>query len=234
VSFGGNSDNIRFKSFIMPSTSFPSNSRIRRRNPLLRGKKPVKKLWSIASQAQPCADTPRPQDNVIHRFVQQQDLGTILTTSASVATALGINFQLTNVPNSSSYTSLFDQYRIAEIEFWVQPQAQNNGGGAGILYSAVDYDSASSSLTPSQVSQYSNVLMAPMTIQGHYHRFVPHVAVAAYSGSFSSYQNQAAPWIDCSSSTVQHYGIVIAAGIAGGAVPLDGQVRYHLEFRNVV
>jgi hypothetical protein len=193
----------------------------------------LRRTWNVTAQPPPELNFQRPQDNVVHKFSFWQDLGTLFSTSASVPTSSGMNFQLTNCPNASTLVALFDQYRIARLEVWIQPQSTNNGGHAGMLYSAVDYD-ASASLTVTAISQLSNVVVGPASTIGHYHNFVPHVAVAAYSGAFSSFANETSPWIDTASSTVQHYGVIISAGVTTDVIPIDGQVRYHLEFRNTI
>jgi len=182
----------------------------------------------------PSLEHVRPQDNRIHSFIQQLDLGTILTTSNVGSVTAAQSFTLSQVPNNTAYVALFDQYRIREIEFWAYPAQSNNGGHTGTLYSAVDYDNAPA-LTPSTISQYSNVCMSPLTTMGHYHRFRPHVAVAAYSGAFTSFANQAAQWIDCSSATVQHYGIgLVSSTTTDNNIVIAGMVRFHLEFRNIL
>ena len=38
-------------------------------------------------------------------------------------------------------------------------------------------------------------------------RVYPRISTAAYSGAFTSYTNTKAPWIDCNSPTVQHFGM---------------------------
>jgi len=191
-------------------------------------------VWNAESQPTPHLNAVRPSDNVIHRFVQTADAGTVLTSSASVPVFQGVNFTLSGMPNASNYTALFDQYKIECIECWFYPAASNNGGHTGTLYTAVDYDSSSAPASITAIQAYSNVVTAPIATTGHYHRFRPHVAVAAYSGAFTSFQNQESPWIDCSSNTVQHYGIVLASTINSDALVIDGIYRYHLAFRNVL
>lgn len=206
------------------------------KSPAQRGlaRHPERKVWNIESQPFPNISRVPISDNQVFKVVQTADLGVVLSTSNLGTTAAGINFQLTNVPNKSDWEAAFDQYRITEIEVWLYLSSSNNGGHQGTLYSAVDYDSASTTLLPSQLAEYSNVIIAPVSTIGHYHKFRPGVAVAAYSGAFTSYAHELSPWIDCTSDTVQHYGVVLACSVTtDNALPVQAQVRYHLEFKNI-
>jgi hypothetical protein len=195
---------------------------------------PYKSLWSILAQPWPRANFVRPQDQVVHTFIQQLDLGTLYSTSATVTTAGGTAFTLSgSFPNYAAYTSIFDQYRIVRIEAWLSSTV-NNSGGAGNFFTAVDYDSASASLSLSAIQQYSNVL-ASIINNGHYHDFQPHVAIAAYAGAFTSFANEASPWIDSSSAGVQHYGLVsVAEATPSGIENLNLSCRMTVQFRNVI
>lgn len=193
---------------------------------------PIFLLW--APNAQPPPARNRPTDNQVYRFQQIVDFGTVLTSSNVTATLGGQNFQLSNLPQSATYTSLFDQYRFSAIELWLQPNQTNNGGHTGWLYSAVDYDNAAAPASLSALQQYSNVKEGPF-IDGQYHKYVPHVALAAYSGAFTSYANVTAPWLDCNSPTIQHYGLVFGVSVTtDNAITFNLQARFHLEFRNVL
>jgi hypothetical protein len=194
---------------------------------------PVKRLWSILAQPWPRAEAVRPQDNRVHTFVQQLDLGTLFTTSTTVPTSGATGFTLSgSFSNASSYLALFDQYRIVRVETWVACPV-NNSGGAGNWFSAVDYDS-SPSLTVSGIQQYSNVLTSSIT-NGHYHDFRPHVAMAAYSGTFTSFANEVSPWIDSTSASVLHYGLVaVSEATPTMAENFNLTARLTVQFRNVL
>jgi len=217
----------------MPKSS-KSKSVVRTQRTPRRSNAPIRALWNYTSQSMPHVIRMRPQDNVIHRFIQQVDGGTVITSNVGAAVAAGVVFTLANIPNTGAYTSLFDQYRITRVEAWLQPQNQVLATSVGMLYSAVDYDN-SPNLTVSGISQYSNVLQSPLAISGHYHSFNPHVAIAAYGGAtFTSYANEQSPWIDCTSSGVPHYGLSLVTSTSSVAVNVDIIARYHVEFRNII
>lgn len=193
----------------------------------------LRKLWNVDSQPIPNLNAVRPSDNQIHRFTWTSDAGTVLTTSVTVPAQTGISFVLSSVPDSSTFVALFDQYRIARIEAWIQPQSANNGGHSGMLYSAIDYTN-DTALTPTQIQEFSNVIVAPAATTGHYHSWVPHVAVGAYTGAFGGFKNEPASWIDCTSNTVRHYGLLISSAVTTDVITIDLIVRYHLEFKNIM
>jgi len=174
-------------------------------------------------------------DNKPYRISQELNAGTIISTSTTIPTFGATSFSVNSLDQISQLAAVFDQYRIDEIECWCIPnQLGLNAGGAGLLYSVVDYDDSSNLSTIGQAEDYTNCLCSPSN-EGHYRRFVPHAAVAMYSGSFTSYGNVASPWIDTASTNVQHYGLKMACtAITGGtAETIALQVRYHLSFRNV-
>jgi len=183
--------------------------------------------------AMPNLNAVKPSDNQIHKFTWTSDSGTVLTTSTTVPSQVGLSFVLSSVPGYATHVAMFHQYRISRIEAWIQPQSVNNGAHAGMLYSAIDYDN-DAALTPTQIQEYSNVMVAPAATQGHYHSWVPHIATGAYSGTFTSFANEPAPWIDVTSPTVRHYGLLISCGITTDVITIDMIVRYHLEYKNTI
>lgn len=175
------------------------------------------------------------KSNKPYSITQELTIGTAFTNSTASATFGGQYFTIGFLDQTSSLTAVFDQYRIICIETWLIPQELSNLSGTygtGNLYSVIDYDDANPLTTIGQANDYTNV-MCTTSNQGHYRRFTPHVAVATYSGAFTSYGNVEAPWIDATSTSVQHYGLKFASTAAGTAQAFNLQVRYHCEWRNV-
>jgi len=177
--------------------------------------------------------------NKVYNFIQYIDQGNLnaagpFNSSTSVPTATGIYFTYAQISNSGSFTSLFDQYRIAMIEVVLKPRANQatSAQNFGQWWTAVDVDD---SATPSLVSlQQRNVTLVTEGYEPVVHRWVPHVATAAYSGAFTSFENTTAPWLDTSSNTVQHYGLKIYVGITSAVVTMDAFTRVHLQCRNII
>jgi len=175
------------------------------------------------------------KDNSVHRFIQTIDAGTVFTTSTVGPTFYSKFFQLADIAQQTSFTALFDQYRIDEIELWFQPQVSitNNAATFVNFYSVIDYDDAAVPTGLGQLQQYTNVMVTPIS-QGHYVRFKPHIAIAAYQGAFSGFENKGPCWIDAASPSVQHYGF--KAGCNTTASPIINFnliIRYHFSMRNL-
>jgi hypothetical protein len=167
--------------------------------------------------------------------VQATQIGEdILTTSTSGASYNGTSFTLSgNVPNSSSYTSVFDEYRIEMIETWISPsisQATTASATIGQWTSAVDYDDANTPSSISTVSDKQNSV-ASTTLQAHYHKWVPKFAIGAYSGTFVSFASDVG-WVDCGSPNVQHYGLKIAVSTTPQVQYFSQVTRLTVAFRS--
>jgi len=175
-----------------------------------------------------------PMDNKPYKTQQMTITSGWLSSSASVAVFSGMNFQLANLDQVSTLAALFDQYQLTEIECWIVPRNLNTGSNPnyGLLASVIDYDDSTSLSTFGQATDYQNAVISS-GVEGHYRRFTPHAAVAAYSGSFTAYQNVAAPWIDAASTTVQHYGLKVAWTVTDTAYVVDLITRYHVSWRNL-
>lgn len=171
------------------------------------------------------------RSSAVFRVSQEVLVSAAFTSSSALATFGAFNFVVSALDQISPLTALFDQYRIAMIELWVTPQG-SAVSVTGNIASVIDYDDSNALTTYAQALDYVNVVSTEAGV-AHYRRFVPHVAVAAYSGTFASFANETAPWIDAASTGVQHYGLKLAATIAGSIVPYDLHYRLHTEWRNV-
>jgi hypothetical protein len=137
---------------------------------------------------------------------------TFLTTSTSAAVYTAYPFALNAAAAYAEYTSLFDQYRIDGIEAYVEPFLAAQGTTVfGDVALAVDLDDSSTPSSLNTVASKQGSIVCSGAA-GIYQRWKPHVALAAYTGSFGGYANVASPWIDCGSPAVQHYGLKGYAG----------------------
>lgn len=177
----------------------------------------------------------RAADNQIYEVVQSAEFLAQLSSSASVPTYGSIYTTLQNFDQYTDFAPVFDQYRIVEVEVSFFPRIQTVDGqivNAGLFHSVVDYDDSASLTSVASALDYTNCLVTPGN-KMHRRTFVPHVALAAYAGAFTSYANVDRQWIDCSSSTVQHYGIKTAWTTTSIVLTMDVVVRARIQFRNV-
>jgi len=171
--------------------------------------------------------------NHVHRFRQEIELGTLLTTSTTLPTFGNYNFVLSSLSGVTAYTSLFDQYRVELLEIWVT--ASSISGDVGLssrIATVIDFDDSTNLVAFSDALEYETCVDVNSS-DGHYRRFVPHIAVAAYSGVFTSFANETAPWIDVASTGVQHYGLKIAAQPMSVSHAITAKCRVTLGFKNV-
>jgi hypothetical protein len=158
-------------------------------------------------------------------------------------------FKLGDLPQSSSFTSLFDQYRIKRISVTFTPNYKQVGiqtaSNAFLMptmqmWYAVDYDDASAPSTLTALQEYSSIKMIDFndSVKSHTVSFNPRVAIAAnQAGAFTAYANQANQWLDAAYPNVQHYGLKFGFpcpnSVAYGIPPINIIASYDLEFREV-
>jgi hypothetical protein len=191
------------------------------------------KLWNQQGSIQPFLKNPYLQNNRPYYIAETVPPFTLLTTGA-VATTSGYAFSVTNIPQATSLSSVFDQYRVIRIEAWIQYAPATTGIIMSNLISptfitAVDYDDSTSPATFAALYDNENALTSQLE-EGHYHDFTPKVASAVYNGAFTGFASVQAPWIDAASLTVEHYGIKIACE-AAVANPIRMTYRLHTEWR---
>jgi len=191
------------------------------------------RTWS--SQTPLTFAVPRGIDNRPYPVCDTYALSSYPASSSSGATFTAVNFTVNSFGNLSALQALFDQYRIVMIEYWTIPrvtQSGTSGSNLGDLVTVIDYDDSTVLTSFQSALDYQNSIMSNGA-DGHYRRFKPHAAVAAYSGAFTSYANVESPWIDAASPAVQHYGIKTAWTITDATYYQDAFARVHTEWRNV-
>jgi len=158
---------------------------------------------------------------------------TLFTSSTTVPVYAAQYFYLGQVIDATSFASVFDQYRIREIEILIEPavtEVTAPTGDVGEFISVVDIDDANVPTLYGDLGSYPTALQTKGTIQ-HYHRWVPSVAIASFSGAFTSYAATTSMWLDCGSPNIQHYGIKAGSLAATVAQSYTVQAKLHLSFR---
>jgi len=185
--------------------------------------------WAMFSMSPPRSVIGTDIGEQIYTVSQEVDLGVIHITSGAIPTFSTQMFTASQLDQVTTFTALFDQYRVNWIELWVEPLQTTNV--VTNLASVIDYDDATNLTTYPSALDYNNVVVAPLT-NGHHRVFTPHVAVAMYSGAFTSFGNEISPWIDAASTGVQHYGVKLAAETSTGVYNIHGRFRVNVSWRN--
>jgi hypothetical protein len=152
---------------------------------------------------------------------------TLFFTSTTTPTYASAQFALGQYGDATSYLQLFDQYRVEQVEVWIEPAAPQGTTTFGALATAVDLDDNNTPTTFATVAEKQQALIG-MGAASHYHRWCPHIAVSSYSGTFTSYANAPSMWLDSNSPNVYQFGLKTAAG------PTPVAVSYLLSSRIVV
>lgn len=124
----------------------------------------------------------------------------------------GWDFFLSQLPNYTEFTNLYDQYKISRIKckFSYTANSQNVTTSAAItalpmFLSCIDLNDSTALTTNADFTQYRSFKMRrfdkPVSVY-----FKPQFATAAYSGAFTSYAAKTG-WLDCASPGVKHYGL---------------------------
>lgn len=155
-------------------------------------------------------------------------------------------FTLSQLPNYTEFTDLFDQYRIVGIRALFMPRLNMQSNSQQVaafteippIHTAVDTDDASNFASYSEALQHANLKthnqFRPFSVF-----FRPKISTAAYSGAFTSYTANTSPWIDCSSPGVQYYGLKICTSNYSAAnnqsidPTWDIVFTYYLQFKNL-
>jgi hypothetical protein len=157
----------------------------------------------------------------------------LFQSSITVPVYLSLAFGLSDLTAYAEFTALFDEYRIPKIEVWAVPRVTEStvAAGFGTMVSCVDYQDNAAVGSYNELLEHENAIQTAGTT-GIYHCWTPNIALAAYSGAFTSYSSVANQWLDVNSPGVYHYGLKFASQVSGTAQAYDFYFRYWLEFRH--
>lgn len=165
-----------------------------------------------------------------------------VSASGTTNTASNIAASLANLDNATAFSNLFDQYRIDCMRITIRPQnnaiglVTNSTTTLADFYSVIDYDNGTALTSAAAARQYDNCLILPPAESAE-RIFIPRMALAAYSGTFTSYANVEPQWIDMTSTSVIHYGLkYFIPAVTSGQTQLQTweiNVEYYVSFRSL-
>lgn len=188
----------------------------------------------------------------LYYYKQTTNLGTIVSsvTAAGVPTPIlaAYDFKLNALPQQSTLTSLYDQYKINKVVLTFRPRTgmvtTEPGNsfqfiqGYSPLMTVIDYDDATSPVNEAEMLEYQTL---KMTQPSKVHKRVlrPKFASQVYASPISSGYKPSTGFIDCTNPAVPHYGVkvlmnapVATAGTAS-AFSYDVYATYYVAFKNV-
>jgi len=183
-----------------------------------RRKKAVTRPQQITSYPCPVADFSRGLRSFTQRKLtasQWVNYGVVTSTSAANG-YYAFSVSLGDLPDNANYSSIFDSYRFDYLELHLIPTSQAclpaTANAYAFAYVAHDLDDATAPASLSTLLSYDNcTVLGPG--EKHIRRIKPCIAAAATSSAAAaitgSMQTES-PWLDMTSSNVQHYGFKIA------------------------
>jgi len=168
-------------------------------------------------------------------FVTNSSMTTFTQNTATVPldVFVALAFQLSDLPDYTEFTNLFDQYCIVGVQIRISPRT-NNGGAIGptFLYGLKDLSDAAIPSSLQQFREYQTVKEYTVTTQTNTPwtiKVSPRVALGTYAGSvFTGYSSPGMTWQGSQTPTTQHYGLKLAipAGVSGSS----NQWSYDMDF----
>jgi len=187
--------------------------------------------WSLVSERFPSIPRKLYDDRVY--TTSQEYVTTVTSLSNAAPTFDALNFKISSLPQIADLSNVFDQYKIDMVEVWITPLGQSAVSGNSRIATVLDFDDSTALSTFNSALNYPNCVCT-LIGQGHYRRFRPHIAIAAYASSaFTSFSNKPSDWIDMVSTNVEHYGVKWAAETAASNNTVDVLVRLTCSFRKV-
>lgn len=197
---------------------------------------------------------------IVHKFKRWSAAlsdSVIVTTSdvgsGSTFKRVELQFRLIDVAGQSEFLALYDQYRIKYVKVRIYPRTEvttsTESSVTGVfmpplrILHAIDYDSATGSVTPDQLRQYGTckeILYRDTTNKNLTVFFTPACLAQMYeSFGNTGYSPKFWQWLDVNDNSTLHYGLKILLDNKGTGfvnqqigMGFDYDVEYHLEFRN--
>lgn len=172
----------------------------------------------------------------LYLFKRFCDYGEIYPTN--VTPLLGaINFSLSDLPNSTEFTGLYDMYKINCVKLTFLPQQTvnnslgtvNNANASTRFFSAIDYNDGSSPGSIDELRQYQSCKMTPI--------LRPHKRVIFKPKILDTNGFSISPWMSTASPNANYFGLKY------GIEPMDSsttttmifsvEAKMYLSFKNV-
>jgi len=159
---------------------------------------------------------------------------------------LGFDFRFSDLPQYTSFTAIYDQYKIDWIIFELLPQGTeiipnstlSLSPVTGTVIGSIDLDNSAPTPSMNALREYSQCKEARVTNKMKW-MWKPHIGTLVYNSiGLPGYSNTKAPWIDCAYPSIPHYGLKI--GLGKGATTATGlqqwnvSVTFLIKFRNVI
>ncbi len=177
-------------------------------------------------------------ETVVTKIYGTANKGVVTSTSAAEG-LYAFSFALSDMADYTSYTSVWDQYRILELDLTLVPltlqSAPSTGPAYAFCYVAPDYDDATTPANTAAMLSYSNLAVLGPS-EKYSCKIAPCVDVAtttSAAASITGSMSVKSPWLDCSSPSVAHYGLkaAITQSTSTNLTQWNLFARFVVEFR---
>lgn len=149
------------------------------------------------------------------------------------------SYALNGLPNYTEFTALYDQYKITGVKLKFVPRGNSSdlttSNNITSLITCIDTDDSVVPTSIDQLTQYQSMKMCRST-QSMTRYWKPKFNVGAINTvalGLAGKQNTTG-WLDCTSDSVQHFGIKgCLTSFAGATIVYDILVTQYLAFKNV-
>lgn len=172
----------------------------------------------------------------LYLFKRHVDFGE-LTISNSINTYAAYNFSLSDVPNSSEFTSLYDQYKINCVKLKFLPQQTqsvsigtiNNPNASSRFFSVIDYNDGTAPASIDELRQYQSCKYTGIL---RTHKRVVFKPKILDTNGFSI-----SPWMSTASPNANYFGIKVAVEPMDSTSTLTMmytiEATYYMSFKQV-
>lgn len=204
--------NIKMKRYVRPSTRRSTRRRRYFRRPVTR------KGWKSSQ----------------FLSVVRSTTGNFITGVTGASTGVGSNFILSQMPNYTEFTNLFDKYKIKRI--WYRFRIYKNPDGVApnlypVIHHAIDNNDASNP-TLTGILEYPGVKTTVLNDSkpvSRWFSFKPKASINVASASFA----QSDPWVDTGSAAALYYGMkaFVEQQVTGINIAID--IKYRMWFKDI-
>ena len=143
------------------------------------------------------------------------------------------NFSLSDLPNYTEFTSLYDMYKLNAVKVTFIPYQTvsnsvatiNNADNTARFFSAIDYNDGTAPITTDNLREYQTAKFTRL-LKTH-KRFIYKPKILDTNGFAIS------PWMSTSTPTANYYGLKVGVEPTGSAMHYSIECKYYVSFKNV-
>lgn len=156
---------------------------------------------------------------------------TFQVTSTAGFTSNAVVFRLSDIPNSSEFIGLYDQYKINAVKVQVIPRINSAEIAQAVsqVASVIDYDDSVVPANMNTLVQYQNFKLTQGT-KIHSRYLKPKISIPTTGAGTMVAKSQ---WLDVATPDVPHYGIKYGFPQTPNAQTFDIKIDFYLAFKNV-